>query len=321
MCNLAITRRATVTLGIDTNQRGAESSAQHGSPDSSASPGSHPLVAAALRWHGFKPAHLHYLHLHNDFPTGAGLGGSSAAGVALAAAIARVQQRHPTPSELAQQSRAVEVEVMGIAGGFQDHYAAAFGGALGLSFGHGNNAVNVERLPLDSSLVARLEARTTLVHTGESRISGETITAVLDAYREGDRRVAAALDRLRDLAIEMRNAIISADTGTLAALTEEHWHSQRSLHPAITTARIDALHEQTRKVGATGFKALGASGGGCVLIWSEPENTQRVRQAAAKLGELLDWHAETKGVEVADSGVSSPPHDSTLHQRQRKDTL
>lgn len=319
MCNLAISRRATITLGSDSTRQGPPGARKRpDKTDRSLSPDILPLVAAALRWHNFKPAHL---HLHNDFPTGAGLGGSSAAGVALAAAIAQAQQRHPTPSELARQSRAVEVETMGIAGGFQDHYAAAFGGALGLSFGHGDTGVNVERLPLDSALSARLKARTTLVHTGESRLSGETITAVLDAYREGDRKVTTALDRMRDLAKEMRNAIISADLGTLAALTEEHWHFQRSLHPAITTARIDALHEQTRKAGATGFKALGASGGGCVLIWSEPENTQRVRQAAAELGELLDWQAETNGVDVSDSDVSSLPRDSASHRPRHKDSL
>jgi hypothetical protein len=49
---------------------------------------------------------------------------------ALAAAIAAAQEQRPDPAGIAERSRALEVEEMGIAGGRQDHSAAAFGGAL-----------------------------------------------------------------------------------------------------------------------------------------------------------------------------------------------
>ena len=46
---------------------------------------------------------------------------------------------------LAEQSRAIEVEDLGVPGGRQDHYAAAYGGALALTFG---DETRVRRLPL-----------------------------------------------------------------------------------------------------------------------------------------------------------------------------
>src|SRR5439155_20330090 len=90
------------------------------------------LGAAALRRAQLDRVRLEQV---SEFPRGAGLGGSSAAGVAVAAALAAWRGESLSRAELAERSRAVEVEELGIAGGFQDHYAAAYGGALALTFG------------------------------------------------------------------------------------------------------------------------------------------------------------------------------------------
>ncbi len=284
VCNVAIERRAVVTL--EPGQPGAHA------PE--------PLVAAALSRAKLGQARV---SLANQFPVGAGLGGSSAAGVALAAATATARGASRDAAVLAEESRAVEVEVLGIAGGFQDHYAAAFGGALGLAFGA---ETTVERIPLSPELITALESRVVLVYTGESRISGDTITAVLDAYRTGESRVVAALDRMAVLARAMRDALHARDVTSLAALVDEHWHHQRSLHPKITTDRIDAIESSVRRAGATGFKALGASGGGCVIALAPADAVNAVRNAALVLGEVLDWRVATEGVVVNLSEASSP---------------
>lgn len=276
VCNLAIERRAIVTL---------EPGRADGAPV-------HPLVAAALLRAGLQGARV---SLASQFPIGAGLGGSSAVGVALAAATAIHARTATDPTTLALTSRAVEVGELGIAGGFQDHYAAAFGGALGLTFA---GEPTVERIPLPASTVEALESRLVLVYTGESRISGDTITAVLDAYRSREARVVQALDHMAMLARSMRGALHTGDLSLLAALVDEHWRHQKALHPKITTARIDALELAVRKAGATGFKALGASGGGCVLALAPLQAAGAVRHAAAALGDVLEWRVATEGVRV-----------------------
>jgi D-glycero-alpha-D-manno-heptose-7-phosphate kinase len=280
VCNLAIERRARVTL-------------QPGPAEANRLP----LVAAAVRRAGYDGR----ITIASDFPIGAGLGGSSAAGVALAAALAAAQEQDTDPAGLAEWSRSLEVDELGIAGGRQDHYAAAFGGALGLTFGDGvsGDHVSVEQIPLSAAAHAALEARITLVYTGESRMSGDTITAVLDAYRDRSPRVVEALDRMAVLARDMRNALHAADVTTLAALVDEHWIHQRALHPRITTERIDALERAARAVGAQGLKALGASGGGCVMIVSDADDAPRVAEAVAPFGDVLPWRIAARGVEVS----------------------
>ena len=109
-----------------------------------------PLVRAASRISSMDtpPSTDLDVSLTSDFPVGAGLGGSSAAGVALAAALHRAHGNStPRPAMLAEWSRAVEVEELGIAGGRQDHYAAAYGGALGLHIRRADHGRAIGRSP------------------------------------------------------------------------------------------------------------------------------------------------------------------------------
>jgi len=298
VCNLAITRYATVRLRAGSrDEAGSAVDAGNGAADSA-------LARAALRRAGLNGVTL---ALASDFPVGAGLGGSSAAGVAACGALAawrgsiapggRVADDRR--AALAEESRAIEVEDLGVAGGRQDHYAAAFGGALGLRFG---GAVEVERLPLPDSLAEQIERRCVVAYTGQSRISGTTITAVLDAYRARTARVTAALARMRMLAEAMADALRRAALDDLGALVGEHWVHQRALHPAITTPLIDAIVERAHAAGAVGVKALGASGGGCVLAVAPEGSAERVRAAIGGMAELLPFRVDRAGFKVIGEG-------------------
>lgn len=272
VCNVAIGRHARVMLDLD----GGDST--------------DPLAAAALR----RARRQGAARIENDFPYGAGLGGSSAAGVALQAALARLDGERPTHDALVHRSRAVEVEELGVAGGWQDHYAAAYGGALALDFG---TTTTVQRIPLPAATAAALERRCLVVYTGETRISGGNITAVLEAYAAREPRVVTALARMAALGREMAAALGRGDIDALGALVREHWIHQRALHPAITTERIDAIAARAAAAGAHGTKALGASGGGCVAIITG-DDPAPVRAAVQDLGTIMDYTLDFTGVTV-----------------------
>jgi len=280
VCNLAIASYARATLRAAA--RGVEIDA--GGDDA--------LGAAALRVAKLERVHLDQT---SDFPRGAGLGGSSAAGVAVAAAIAAWRDERVSKSELAERSRALEVNELGIAGGFQDHYAAAYGGALALTFREKTRATQI---PLSDALVERLERQCIIAYTGESRISSATITAVLDGYRDRVPRVVSALAKMRALAVQMIDALTREDVDALGALVGEHWVEQRSLHEKITTPPIDALLDAAHAHGALGAKALGASGGGSVLIISPVERADEVRAHISALARLLPFVVDRVGAHV-----------------------
>jgi D-glycero-alpha-D-manno-heptose-7-phosphate kinase len=279
VCNVAIARYAKVRL----------SAAKNVSRDQGTTI---PLVQAALALSGVTDAAV---TLESEFPVGAGLGGSSAVSAALLAALAEWRGERWDRAAIAEQGRRIEVEHLGIAGGRQDHYAATHGGALGLTF---TSSVSVRRIPLSEQTRSRLASCSILVYTGESRSSGDTITAVLGAYERGETRVVTALRRMRELAKEMASRLERGDLDDVAELINEHWEHQRALHPSIPTARIDEIVARSRAAGALGAKAMGASGGGCVLVLARAETADRVRDVVRPLGDILDFEVDEDGASV-----------------------
>ncbi|MEK7402250.1 MAG: hypothetical protein AABZ80_07775 [Gemmatimonadota bacterium] len=276
VCNVAISRYATATIRAHGDATKLEDA----------------LLSAVTRRAELAGEHI---SVENDFPVGAGLGGSSAASAALLVAAAEWRGIPWNRRDIAEAGRAIEVEDMGIAGGRQDHYAAAFGGALALTFG---STVKVQRITLDRQRGAEFVARCVLVYTGESRISGGTITAVLGAWQSGEKRVVNALARMRDIARQMAAALEHGEFDLLGSQLDEHWHFQRDLHPSIPTPRIDEIIARGKAAGALGAKAMGASGGGCVLLFAPAAGTERVRAAVAPLGTFVDFGMDMEGVTV-----------------------
>ena len=281
VCNLAINRYATATLGASTD------ASMHSSADE-------PLLRAALKRAGLAGVQV---SLESDFPLGAGLGGSSAASAALLGAIAVWRDEPWKHREIAEEGRRIEVEELGIAGGRQDHYAATHGGALALRF---SSTVEVRRIPLSAATRAEFERRAFLVYTGESRISGGNITEVLRAYGKREPRVVIALARMRALAEEICGCLEDGDLDSVGALVGEHWSHQRALHPAIPTPLIDEIVSRAFANGALGSKAMGASGGGCVLVFSAERSVEQVRAAIAPLGTIVPFGLDTEGLARCD---------------------
>jgi D-glycero-alpha-D-manno-heptose-7-phosphate kinase len=281
VCNVAISRYVTATVG-------ARDEAV--TPSQTMSSSDRSIADAAARRFGFANETV---RITSDFPIGAGLGGSSAAGVAVVSAMCAARGDELSRTMLAELSREIEINDLGIAGGRQDHYAAAYGGALGLRFG--SDHVDVDAIPLTTELREELEQRCLVIYTGQSRISGDTIEAVLGAYRAKEPRVLHALRRMKEIARLMAAALRAADVDELGRLVGEQWEHQRSLHPAIPTRRIDEIIARGAAAGSVGAKALGASGGGCVLVIAGKDRRDEVRSAIAGLGDLLSFTIDECG--------------------------
>ena len=125
-----------------------------------------------------------------------------------------------------------------------------------------------------------------------------TISAVLDGYERRDPRIVEALDAMKALAYDMRTALHDGKVALLGQLVGEHWTHQRALHPGISTARIDAIQSSAHECGALGMKALGASGGGCVVIIAPADAVARIDAQIAPLAERLRWQVDQRGVTV-----------------------
>ena len=250
-----------------------------------------PLIAAALKRAGVNVR----VALDSGFPVGGGLGGSSAASAALLTSLRHWNGEKWERAEIAELGRRIEVEDLGVAGGRQDHYAATHGGALALTF---TTSTAVRRIRLDGGTRRALVEQSLLIYTGESRISGDTITAVLGAYERRERSVTQALARMKELARAMATSLERGDVDAVGKLMGEHWTHQRSLHPTIPTPRIDEIVRRARSTGGLGAKALGASGGGCVLVIGRVERMNALRDELRDLGTILPFGLDDEGVTI-----------------------
>jgi D-glycero-alpha-D-manno-heptose-7-phosphate kinase len=233
------------------------------------------------------------VQVRSDAPPASGLGSSAALGVAAMAALAAYHHRRMLPHELARESQLLEVEDLKLECGVQDQFAAAYGGVSFMEVEY--PSARVFPLPLSAATRCELEDRFVLVYTGKSHFSSAMHQKVIS---EADRH-KADFEQLAQAAVAGKEALLSDDLDGFAAAMNRNWEAQKQLHPDITTPEIEALHRAAFQVGATGFKANGAGGGGTVTILVKRNQNTRVRRAAEEMGmQVLPAFIDTTGLQV-----------------------
>src|SRR5919109_94768 len=104
------------------------------------------------------------IEIASEAPPGSGLGGSSALVAGLVAALAMLRGRRYARAELAKVCYAIERTDLGISGGWQDQYAAAFGGVNLLTFA--GEGVFVEPVRMPPGVLDQLKRNLLLCYTG-----------------------------------------------------------------------------------------------------------------------------------------------------------
>lgn len=249
-----------------------------------------PLLTAALRM--FPVLGGFTLTTKCDAPPGSGLGSSGALGVALVAALSKARQESLDGREFAEQAWQVETIEAKLPGGKQDQFGAALGGFHRFSFRDPD--VGIEPLTLDAAFVEALERQTLICYTNKSRVSGQTISRVMNAYERGDPVVTRALRGLRDVGHAMAEALRSADLARVGSLLTENWKHQQALDPAMSTEEMQRLERAAADAGALGGKAAGAGAGGSMFfIMKEPAHVAVPALRAAGATVLpLRWSRE-----------------------------
>jgi len=232
-----------------------------------------------------------------DAPAGSGLGGSSALGIALAAALDRATGRGLDREGLLRVTRGIETRVLAIPTGEQDYHPALAGGVLGLNYSV--EGTRIDRLAVDG---AALRSRTVLVYTGVSRNSGISNWDIFKRCLDGEAGVRAALQATSDAAHRMRDALLRGDWNGAAEALDGDWRARQRLSPAVTDATIDALILEARAAGALAGKVCGAGGGGCLVLWvPERGRDALARRMESRGAKVLEFHYVGHGVRVTES--------------------
>ena len=223
--------------------------------------------------------HLEYT---GNTPTSSGLGTSGVMNLVWLALISKTKDKF----ELADKVYALE-QGMGLVGGKQDQYAAAFGGINFLEFkGH---KVKVTKLNLGQNFIKKLENNLVLVYTGKPHFSGTSNKLMIDNLKKG--RNTKNLLRIKNIAKEMKNALIKKDLSKFADLMNQETKERKLLHKSIIPQNIEKIIEVGMKNGAIGAKVCGSGGGGSILFLGDK------KKLVKKFGsQIINFKFDFKGL-------------------------
>jgi D-glycero-alpha-D-manno-heptose-7-phosphate kinase len=234
--------------------------------------------------------------LQSDVPPGSGLGSSSALIVGLVGLVKEFRNLPLTEYEIAHLAYLIEREDLQIKGGHQDQYAASFGGFNFIEF-YGDRVI-VNPLRIHQDTVNELEHNLLLCYTGTTRRSDRIIEDQTKRFEEKQEDTLQALRDQKELAIDMKNALLSRRLPDFADLLHWSWESKKNLSPRISNAAIDEMYETARNAGAIGGKITGAGGGGYMLLYCEFEKKHKVVEAMRKFGALpMEFAFESRGLQ------------------------
>ena len=226
----------------------------------------------------------------SDAPPGSGLGSSSTMVVALVQAFAEYFSLPLGEYEVAQLAYGIERKDLGLAGGKQDQYAAAFGGFNFMEF-YDNGRVIVNPLRTKDWVRAELEASLVLYFTGVSRASAEIIDRQSRNIDARDHDSTEATHQLKEEAIRMKECVLKGDLRGLEETMQAGWEAKKRMAAGITNPLIDRMERVAFANGARAAKVSGAGGGGFMMFLCDPERrVGLIRALLAEGGSTLDFH-------------------------------
>lgn len=243
-----------------------------------------------------KPKYGFDLYLRSDFPVGSGLGGSSAATTATIAAFNELRQDRWSTYEIAELAFQAERLCFGIAGGWQDQYASAFGGFNLIEFENRRNLVHPIRL--EEAIRNELESCLVLCDTGIAHDSGQ----LHDLQRQEMEAESAQTELLSEsvaLCRRMHRHLIRGELRDFGLCLHEAWLLKKQFSSAISDSTLDDIYTAAIAAGAFGGKLLGAGGGGFFLFYVQPQHRQAVVRTVRSMG------CQTASCRFESSGVTS----------------
>jgi D-glycero-alpha-D-manno-heptose-7-phosphate kinase len=209
-----------------------------------------------------------------DAPPGSGLGSSSAVVVALVDAFREALRLPLGRYDVARIAYEVERLDLGIAGGKQDQYAAAFGGINFIEFLPQDRTI-VNPLRLVPEVVLELETSLVICFTGVSRDSDRIISDQLNTSKQN----IGQMDKLRKDAVAMKSALLRGDVSEMATILRQSWLAKKATSTLISTPRIEQIWDVAHAQGARAGKISGAGGGGFMMFLVSPDQRPSLLRA------------------------------------------
>jgi len=270
------------------------------------------LFLAAIKRFGLNGLEI---KAHSHIPYGSGLGGSAAMAVPLTAAIfyaidfsfRKKAKDGPLPyalkEKIAEEARALEIEEMDISSGWQDQWAAAFGGVNYIYAENDPQKPKREEIFNDKKSNKALENNLLLVYTPKNKKTRRSSSA-----QHKNVQKIAKLELLSDIARQgekAQTALRKLDFKILGQVVFQAWETIKQFtNNSASSAQIDWLIKKTMDYGAYGAKACGAGGPGtCVVIIANKKTQDKIKKMIVKKQgyKILPVKISTLGLQVGEN--------------------
>ena len=225
------------------------------------------------------------IKIWTNVPEKSGLGGSSSLIVSLIKALIKTTNiSHITPEEIAWIAYKIERIHLGIKGGYQDQWAAAFSGGVNYLEFKKNN-VFIEPLWLSESLMKKLEQNLVLFFL-ESR-KGDSGNIHKEMEKKANMRKKEdilVLMKKRENVTKTREALLKGDIKTFAELLKIEHENKLKLVKNLLTPKTDEIYSTAMKNGAIAGKISGAGSGGCAFFVYPHKNKKKFIQNMRNVG-------------------------------------
>ena len=239
----------------------------------------HPIVKEALKF--FKVDFPIEITTFSDIPGQTGLGSSSSFAVGLVNALHALRGEMVTKHTLASEAAHIEVDVLGRGMGKQDHFAAAYGNLIVVTF-NPDESVTVEPVLYRPEIKKAIESNLLLFYMKTKRDASN----ILKTQQKETQNKLNSLRELQDLVVPLRDIFSNSSGNELnkfGELLDKGWKIKRELTDKISSDEIDNYYQKAKDSGAIGGKLLGAGGGGFLLLYVEAKHHQSVIDALSEL--------------------------------------
>lgn len=215
----------------------------------------------------------------SESPIGGGISGSSSLNISLCGVFSKWTKQSYKNLDLIRLAGNLEAQVLKTPTGCQDYFPPYYGGL---------NIIELTPLGPQAKKIkinlSKFNSQFTLVYTGRPHHSGLNNWQIYKSQIDGDSTLQARLGRIRDVAVDMKAAVLKKDFKKFGRIFEDEYNARVALSPVFTSPEIERLKDIALKNGAESVKICGAGGGGCVFLWSDASKKSMLEKECVQAG-------------------------------------
>ena len=210
----------------------------------------------------------------SDIPTkGCGLGSSSSFLVGLLHALHILKGNPVDLHTLAEQACYIEIEKCKKQIGFQDQFAAAYGGLNFMQFYSTPYKTCVNRINLSDKELHEISQNIFMFYTGLTREASEILSVQDNKAKDDDKQFIELMKKNVNIAEELFTILsmknkVEVRNFSIGIAMRQNWDLKKQFSSGISNYFIENMVEVARKSGAIGCKITGAGGGGFLVVYA-----------------------------------------------------